>query len=110
METIDKMLEALLAIPLKQLEDKQGREYELLATYQSRLDSYTTLVMEESSKGDKLDPKKLELFKAKKAEIENSIQAIENNRSSITHPTARDPYVQRQIDEILAKRITFNVF
>jgi hypothetical protein len=66
--------------------------------------------MDELSKGDKLDPKKLELLQAKRNNLENSIQVIEDSRNSITSFTQRDPYIQRQIDEILANRIALNVF
>jgi hypothetical protein len=107
---VNKMIEALLSAPLKQFETKQDREQKLLGDYQSRLDSYTVLIMDELSKGDKLDPKKLELLQAKRNNLENSIQAIENSRNSITSSTQRDPYIQRQIDEILANRLSLNVF
>jgi hypothetical protein len=66
--------------------------------------------MDELSKGDKLDPKKLELLQAKRTNLENSIQAIENSRNSITSSTQRDPYIQRQFDEVLANRFALNVF
>lgn len=108
--SIDRMLETLLSAPLKQFETKQDREQKLLGDCQSRLDSYTVLIMDELSKGDKLDPKKLELLQAKRNNLENSIQVIENSRNSITSSTQRDPYIQRQIDEILANRVALNVF
>ena len=108
--SIDRMLETLLSAPLKQFETKQDREQKLLGDCQSRLDSYTVLIMDELSKGDKLDPKKLELLQAKRNNLENSIQVIENRRNSITSSTQRDPYIQRQIDEILANRVALNVF
>ena len=107
---VNKMIEALLSAPLKQFETKQDREQKILGDYQSRLDSYTVLIMDELSKGDKLDPKKLELLQARRNNLENSIQAIENSRNSITSSTQRDPYIQRQIDEILANRVSLNVF
>jgi hypothetical protein len=108
--SINRMLETLLSAPLKQFETKQDREQKLLGDYQSRLDSYTVLIMDELSKGDKLDSKKLELLQAKRNNLENSIQVIENSRNSITSSTQRDPYIQRQIDEILANRVSLNVF
>ena len=107
---INKMIETLRSAPLKQFETKQDREQKLLGDYQSRLDSYTVLIMDELSKGDKLDPKKLELLQAKRNNLENSIQVIENSRNSITSSTQRDPYIQRQIDEILANQVSLNVF
>ena len=110
LNSIDRMIETLLSAPLKQFETKQDREQKILGDYQSRLDSYTVLIMDELSKGDKLDPKKLELLQAKRTNLENSIQAIENSRNSITSSTQRDPFVQRQIDEILANRVALNVF
>lgn len=108
--SMDRMLETLLSAPLKQFETKQDREQKLLGDYQSRLDSYTVLIMDELSKGDKLDLKKLELLQARRNNLENSIQVIENSRNSITSSTQRDPFVQRQIDEILANRVSLNVF
>jgi hypothetical protein len=107
---VNNMVEALRSAPLKQFENKQDREQKILSDYQSRLDSYTTLILDELSKGDKLDPKKLELFKTKRTSIENSIQVIENSRNSIIGSTEQDPYLQRQIDEILANRVALNVF
>ena len=108
--SMDRMLETLLSVPLKQFETKQDREQKILGDYQSRLDSYTVLIMDELSKGDKLDPKKLELLQARRNNLENSIQVIENSRNSTTSSTQRDPYIQRQIDEILANRVALNVF
>lgn len=77
--------------------------------YQSRLDSCKVLIMDELSKGDKLDLKKLQLLEAKRTNLENSIQAIENGRNSIIGSTQRDPYLQRHIDEILATVAPLNV-
>ncbi|MFM7458196.1 MAG: hypothetical protein ACKO3R_06005 [bacterium] len=106
---VNKMIEVLSNEPLKQFETKQDHEQKLLADYQSRLDSYTVLIMDELSKGDKLDPKKLELLQAKRNNLENSIQAIENSRNSTSASNQRDPYLQRQIDEILSNGVVLNV-
>jgi hypothetical protein len=108
--SMDRMIEALRSAPLKPFETKQDREQKILGDYQSRLDSYTVLITDELSKGDKLDPKKLELLQVRRNNLENSIQAIENSRNSSTSSTQRDPYIQRQIDEILANRVSLNVF
>ncbi len=107
---VNNMVEALRSAPLKQFENKQDREQKILSDYQSRLDSYTTLILDELSKGDKLDPKKLELFKTKRTSIENSIQVIENSLNSITNITEKDPYIERQINEILANQSALKVF
>jgi hypothetical protein len=66
--------------------------------------------MDELSKGDKLDPKKLELLKSKRTDIENSLQVIEANRNSNTYSTGMDSYIEGQIDEVLASRVSLNVF
>jgi hypothetical protein len=107
---VNNMIEALRSAPLKQFENKQDRQQKILSDYQSRLDSYTTLILDELSKGDKLDPRKLELFKTKRNDIENSIQTIENSLNSITNITEKDPYIERQINEILANQSALKVF
>jgi hypothetical protein len=110
LNSVDKMRQALAQAPLKQLETKQDREQKLIDDCQSRLDAYTTLIMDELSKGDKLDPKKLELLKSKRTDIENSLQVIEANRNSTTYSAGMDSYIERQIDEVLASRVSLNVF
>jgi hypothetical protein len=107
---VNNMIEALRSAPLKQFENKQDRQQKILSDYQSRLDSYTTLILDELSKGDKLDPRKLELFKTKRNDIENSIQTIENSLNSITNITEKDHYIERQINEILANQSALKVF
>jgi hypothetical protein len=57
-----------------------------------------------------LDPKKLELLKSKRTDIENSLQVLEANRNSTNYSTGMDSYIERQIDEILASRVSLNVF
>jgi hypothetical protein len=66
--------------------------------------------MDELSKGDKMDPKKLELLKSKRTDIENSLQVMEASRNSNTSSTGMDSYMERQIDEILGSRVSLNVF
>jgi hypothetical protein len=110
LNSMDKMRQVLVQAPLKQLEVRQEREQKLIDDCQSRLDAYTTLIMDELSKGDKLDPKKLELLKSKRTDIENSLQVIEANRNSNTYSTGMDSYIEGQIDEVLASRVSLNVF
>ena len=80
-----------------------------IEAYQSRLDSCKVLIIDELSKGDKSDQKKLQLLEAKRTNLENSIQAIENGRNSIIGSTQKDDYLQRQINEVLANMVGLEV-
>lgn len=108
--SVDKIIRALLNAPLKQLENRQEREQKIINDYQSRLDSYMTLIVDELSKGDKSDLRKLEILQAKRNDLENSIQSIEASRNSGNDSTSADYYMENQIKEILVSRSLINLF
>jgi len=92
---IDQLIKFLSQNSSRRAELRQDQEQVQLSSYQSRLGLYDSLIQEENNKGDKADLTKLNIFQARKTEIENKIKQLESLDENHS-----DSYLDTQVDKI----------